>query len=149
MKTLAAILLLTVTAFGQDGLDTAIGTALFPEGIVGVTDIKKVQLSRIEALKSNVQALQSRYESGLDNIDFLLKSHAELAVAQLDIANNKLERLDYIQAAFNSALLTWQRVKELQKVGMRGGDHAAETQARAAVFRFRVMWLKEKASSES
>ncbi len=44
MKTLAAILLFTATAFGQEGLDPAVGSGALPEGIVGVTDIKKVQI---------------------------------------------------------------------------------------------------------
>lgn len=149
MRILAAILLLTTTAFGQEGLDPAVGAGALPEGIAGVTDIKKVQISRIEALKDTVQELQARYDQGLDSIDFLLESQIELAVAQLDTTDDRQERLGYIQAAFNSALLHWQRVKELQKIGVRGGDAAAAAQAKALVFRFRVMWLKEKANAES
>lgn len=149
MKTLAAILLLTASAYGQEGLDAAGGTGLFPQEIVGETNFKKVQLLRCEALKSVVHELQSRYESGLDYIHFLLKSQMDLAEAQLDTTDDNRQRLEYIQAAFNSALLTWQRVKELQDVGMRGGDAAAEAQARAAVFWVRVVWLKEKSKAES
>ena len=86
MRILAALLLLTATAIGQDGLNTGIGTGLFPEGIVGVTDIKTVQLARVEVLKLTVEALQTRYQGGLDSIDNLLESQMELALAQLDTA---------------------------------------------------------------
>lgn len=149
MKTVAAILLLTATAYGQEGLDTELGTGAFPPGIVGETNLRNVQLLRCEALKSGVHELQSRYESGLDNIHFLLDAQMKLAAAQLDTTADRQQRLEYLQAAFNSALLTWQRVKKLQSVGMRGGDAAAEAQARAAVFRVRVAWLKEEAKGAS
>lgn len=148
MKTLVAILLLAATAYGQEGLDE-IGTGMFPPEMVGETDFKKVQLLRCEALKSAVQDLQSRYAYGLGNIHFLLESQRELALAQLDTTDDKQQRLGFIRAAFDSALLTWQRVKELQTVGMRGGDAASEAQARAAVFRVRVLWLKETSKAGS
>ncbi len=41
-------------------------------------------------------------------------------------------------AGRNSSLLTWQRIKELQKVGARGGDAAAEAQARSQYYNFDV-----------
>ncbi|MEM7477544.1 MAG: TolC family protein, partial [Planctomycetota bacterium] len=41
-------------------------------------------------------------------------------------------------AGRNSSLLTWQRIKELQKVGARGGDAAAEAQARSQYYTFDV-----------
>ncbi len=44
----------------QEGLDTTIETGLFPEGIAGVTDIKKAQLARIEALKDCLQILNGK-----------------------------------------------------------------------------------------
>lgn len=42
-------------------------------------------------------------------------------------------------AGRNSSLLTWQRIKELQKVGARGGDAAAEAQARSQYYNFDVL----------
>ena len=41
-------------------------------------------------------------------------------------------------AGRNSSLLTWQRVKALQKVGARGSDAAAEAQARSQYYNFDV-----------
>ena len=41
-------------------------------------------------------------------------------------------------AGRNSSLLTWQRVKELQRVGARGGDLASEAQARSQYYEFDV-----------
>ncbi len=48
-------------------------------------------------------------------------------------------------AGRNSALLTWQRIQELQKVGARGGDAAAEAQSRSQYFTFDVA-VKESLS---
>ncbi|MDX1928995.1 MAG: TolC family protein [Pirellulaceae bacterium] len=42
-------------------------------------------------------------------------------------------------AGRNSGLLTWQRLKELQKVGARGGDAAAEAQSRSQYYNFDVL----------
>jgi outer membrane protein TolC len=46
--------------------------------------------------------------------------------------------LETVVAGRNNALLTWQRIKELQKVGVRGGDAAAEAQARSNYYEFDV-----------
>jgi outer membrane protein TolC len=46
--------------------------------------------------------------------------------------------LDAQVSGRNSSLLTWQRIKELQKVGARGGDAAAEAQSRSQYFSFDV-----------
>lgn len=46
--------------------------------------------------------------------------------------------LESLVAGRNSALLTWQRVKELERVGARGGDAAAEAQARSQYYSFEV-----------
>ncbi len=145
MKLLAAILLLSAFALGQEGVPDNVGTGLLPPGLGGVTDLDAIKQSRIDALQEAVEALQSRYEHGLDNPNLLFGAQIELAIARLDATNVKKERLDFIQDALLAALLTWQRANALNKAGVRGGDSATETQARAAVFRYRVMWLKEKA----
>jgi outer membrane protein TolC len=59
----------------------------------------------------------------------------ESAYWELFFAYHNLESL---AAGRNSALLTWQRVKELEKAGARGGDAAAEAQARSQYFSFEV-----------
>ncbi len=46
--------------------------------------------------------------------------------------------LESLVAGRNSALLTWQRVKELERVGAKGGDAAAEAQARSQYYNFEV-----------
>ncbi len=59
----------------------------------------------------------------------------ETAYWELHFAYHNLET---IVAGRNSALLTWQRVQELQKVGMRGGDAAAVAQASSNYYLFDV-----------
>ena len=59
----------------------------------------------------------------------------ESAYWELYFAYHNLEAL---VAGRNSALLTWQRVKELERVGARGGDAAAEAQARSQYYNFDV-----------
>ncbi len=59
----------------------------------------------------------------------------ETAYWELYFAYHNLEAL---VAGRNSALLTWQRVKELERVGARGGDAAAEAQARSQYYNFDV-----------
>ncbi len=85
-----------------------------------------------------------RNERGLDNINLVLAARIELAMAQLELTTVKKERLDHIESCLKSALLAWQRVKELQKAVAKGGDAATEAQARAAIFKYRALWLKEK-----
>lgn len=59
----------------------------------------------------------------------------ETAYWNLYFAYHNLESL---VAARNSSLLTWQRVKELERVGAKGGDAAAEAQARSQYYNFEV-----------
>ncbi len=70
-------------------------------------------------------------------------------IAQLDTTDDKQERLDFIQGAFNSALLRWQRVKERAEVGAEPGGPLSEMQARADAYKLRIMWLNERANAES
>ena len=146
MRTFVLILLLTTTTIGQDGIPANIGTGVLPPGMEGETDLKVINQKWIEALQNQLEALQARYDRGLDNINLLMEAQMELLIAKLDSTSVKQERLDYIQGAMGLALLTWQRIKELQKMGARGGDTFAEAQSRASVFKYREMWLKEKAS---
>ncbi len=46
--------------------------------------------------------------------------------------------LESVVAGRNSSLLTWQRVKELEKVGASGGDAASEAQVRSQYYSFEV-----------
>ncbi len=127
-------------AIGHEGIPVNVGTGELPPGLENVTELQAIQRSQIEVLRLCVD----RYDGGLININNLLAAQTELAIARLDTTNVKQERLDFIQEALEAALKTWQRIHELQKVASRGGADA-EAQARAAVFRYRVMWLKEKA----
>lgn len=155
MKIAIALLLLTTSVMGQTeeqfkqnrlALDfSKIGTGSLPEGLADAPDLAAIKTLRVQAAENEVQALQARYERGLDNINFLLDAHVRLAIAQLDTTDIKEKQLEFIQAGLNSSVLTWQRVKELQKVGARGGDAAAEAQARNGVYRFYIWWHKWKA----
>ena len=95
-------------------MDTNLGTGQLPKGLAGVTNIKELQVLRIEALKEAMEATRSVYEGGLDNIDVLLELQMELVSAQLETTDDKQEKLDYIREAFNAALRTWQRCVVLQ-----------------------------------
>lgn len=152
MKTLTAILLLTATVLGQEGFDTARGKGLLPEGIAGVTDIKKVQLLRVEALKDCMQVLNDQISSGTHSmgqlLDLYLETQVELALAQLDTTDVKQERLDYIQAALNGAIQIWRIAKDRSAVAAEGSSPLDEARTRADVYKLRVMWLKEKANAE-
>lgn len=155
MKIAIALLLLTASVMGQSekqfeqnrlALDLSkIGTNLLPEGLEDAPDLAAIKTLRVQAALDEVQALQARYDSGLDNINFLLDAQVSLALAQLDTTDSKEEQLKFIRAGLNSAILTWQRLKEMQEIGARGGDHAAEARARAHVYRFYVWWHKWKA----
>lgn len=71
------------------------------------------------------------FEAGV--ISFM--NDVEGAYWELYYAYHNLESL---VAGRNSSLLTWQRVKELERVGARGGDAAAEAQARSQYYSFEV-----------
>lgn len=71
------------------------------------------------------------FEAGV--IDYV--NSIESTYWELYFAYHNLEAL---VAGRNSALLTWQRVKELERVGARGGDAAAEAQARSQYYSFDV-----------
>lgn len=71
------------------------------------------------------------FEAGV--ISFI--NDVETAYWELFFAYHSLEAQ---VAGRNSSLLTWQRIKELQKVGARGGDAAAEAQARSQYYNFDV-----------
>jgi outer membrane protein TolC len=71
------------------------------------------------------------FEIGITNY----VNEVESAYWELYFAYHNLEAL---VAGRNSALLTWQRVKELERVGARGGDAAAEAQARSQYYNFDV-----------
>ncbi len=59
----------------------------------------------------------------------------ETAYWELHFAYHNLET---IVAGRNSALLIWQQIKDLERVGARGGDAAAEAQARSNYYLFDV-----------
>ena len=155
MKIAIALLLLTTSVMGQTeeqfkqnrlALDfSKIGTSLLPEGLEDAPDLSAVKTLRVKAAEHEVEALQARYERGLENINFLLDARIRLAVAQLDTTDSKEEQLKFIEVGLYASIMTWQRLKELQKVGARGGDAAAEAQARSNVYRFYVWWHKWKA----
>lgn len=127
---------------------SSLGTRLLPPGLTEATDLATVKALRVKTAEQTVAALQARYESGLDNINFLLNAQISLALAQLDTTDDREQQLKFIQAGLNASILTWQRIKELQNVGARGGDAAAEAQARAEVYRFYVWWHKWKAGED-
>jgi hypothetical protein len=148
VRTFLLIFLLTTTAIGQEGIPVGVGNGDLPPGLEGVSDLKVINQKRIECLQEAVDALQFRHEQGLDKINLLLAARIELAMAQLESTTVKKERLAHIESCLKSALLAWQMAGELQKVAARGSVVAAECQSRAAVFKYRAMWLKEKAKGE-
>jgi hypothetical protein len=99
VKTLAVILLLTTNVIGQEGFNSPRSKGLLLEGLANATDIKKVQLLRVEALKYCMQALTDQTMSGTPSLahlaDVLYERQVELTLAQLDTTDVKQERLDY------------------------------------------------------
>jgi hypothetical protein len=84
----------------------------------------------------------------LDSITLFLEAQIDLVNARLEFEERKEKRLDAIFEGVQSALLTWQRCKELERAGVKGGDTCSETRARSQVFKFRVMWLKENSNAQ-
>lgn len=157
MRTTLILLFLANFALAQDSdnfvrssttlVDSAkkVGTGNLPDGFVEAAEMAAIKALRVRAAEDQVSALRARYMSGLDNINFLLQAQIELALARIDTTNDKAKQLEHIQAGLNAAIITWQTIKEIQKVGAIGGDAAAEAQARNQVFRFYVWWHKLKA----
>ncbi len=130
----------------QQDIPKDVGTGLLPPGLVNDTDLVTIKQTRIDALKQTAHEFQRRYEVSPDSMVYATVAQMELTIARLDATNIRQERLACIQDSLRTACLVWQRVKDLQSHGMRGGDGAAEAVARAEAFRYRSMWLNEKAS---
>ncbi len=147
MRTMLMIVLLGSMAVGQDlpaeDPITQIGNKKIPDGLLE-TDIKKVQQKRIDAAQRAVDVLQMKYQQGLVHLSVVLDAQIDLLNAKLESAANKEERLKHLFDLQASALLIWQRANQLQQGGIRGGEPDQVELAAAQLFRFRVMWLKEK-----
>ena len=89
------------------------------------------QYNGVLIARINTDISLTDFEQGVINFT----NDIETAYWELHFAYHNLET---IVAGRNSALLTWQRVKELQKVGMRGGDAAAVAQASSSYYLFDV-----------
>ncbi len=89
------------------------------------------QYNGVLIARINTDVSLADFEQGIVNFT----NDIETAYWELYFAYHNLET---IVAGRNSALLTWQRIKELQKVGVRGGDAAAEAQARSSYYLFDV-----------
>jgi hypothetical protein len=132
---------------GQKGITKSFGTGLLPPGLEHEADLNAIKQRRIEALQSLVEARQARKMSGLDDIALVCSAQIELANAKLESTTVKNERLNHIETALRHALTIWQRVKKMQEPGMKSAEAAPEAQARAAVFKFREIWLTEQATA--
>lgn len=153
MRAILVSLLISSCVFGQAKVETinqqsieSIGNGVIPAGLLD-PDLKVVQQARVEAAKASVDALYNRFAAGLDNIGFLMEAQLDYVDARLEVAETKQDRLQALMDGVKLALDVWQRVKELERVGAKGGDHASETRARAQVFKLRLRWLKENESS--
>lgn len=89
------------------------------------------QYNGVLIARINMDISLSDFEQGI----ITFTNDIETAYWELYFAYHNLES---IVAGRNSALLTWQRIRELQKVGVRGGDAAAEAQARSSYYLFDV-----------
>lgn len=90
----------------------------------GIGNYRGVLIARI-----NTDISLADFEAGI--INFI--NDVETAYWELFYSYHNLEAQ---VAGRNSSLLTWQRIKELQKVGARGGDAAAEAQSRSQYYTF-------------
>ena len=89
------------------------------------------QYNGVLIARINTDISLADFEQGI--ITFI--NDVETAYWELYFAYHDLEAR---VAGRNSSLLTWQRVKALQKVGARGSDAAAEAQARSQYYNFDV-----------
>lgn len=89
------------------------------------------QYNGVLIARINTDITLADFEQGI--ITFI--NDVETAYWELHFAYHNLET---IVAGRHSALLTWQRVRELEKVGARGGDAAAVAQASANYYTFDV-----------
>ncbi len=89
------------------------------------------QYNGVLIARINTDISLADFEQGVVNF----VNDVETAYWQLYFSYHDLEAR---VAGRNSSLLTWQRLKELQKVGARGGDAAAEAQARSQYYNFDV-----------
>ncbi len=149
MRSLLLTLVICSSVFGQSDTSpqklSEVGNGVLPPGLID-SELEEVQKQRIEALRTNVAALQVKYNSGVDNLQLLIEGQLELVNAHLDAAKTKKERLDGILECQKLALISWQHVNDRKKVGAKGGEVTSETRAHAHVLKFRAMWLKENAS---
>jgi hypothetical protein len=145
MRTLIVFYLLTTIAIAQEGMPVNVGNGSLPAGLEGETDLNTIKQKRIEALQLAVEALRNRYRQGRDQINILLAAQTKLAIANLDYTTVKKERLAHMETALISSLSAWQYLDAREKVGAGRADE--ELQARAAVFKFRAMWLAENAGN--
>jgi outer membrane protein TolC len=89
------------------------------------------QYNGVLIARINTDISLADFEAGI--ITFI--NDVETAYWELYFAYHNLEAQ---VAGRNSSLLTWQRIKELQNAGARGGDAAAEAQARSQYYQFDV-----------
>lgn len=89
------------------------------------------QYNGVLIARINTDISLADFEQGI--ITFI--NDVETAYWELYFAYHSLEAN---VAGRNSALVTWQRIRELQKAGARGGDAAAEAQARSNYYTFDV-----------
>lgn len=107
------------------------------------TDLDIVCNLHVKALEACLQTVKVRYERGSIPIAVYCNTIEALNDARLKIATTKQARLDVLEGSLVNALLLWQRIHELQKVGQRGGEAEDETKARALMLGYRARWLEE------
>ncbi|MEZ6135901.1 MAG: TolC family protein [Pirellulaceae bacterium] len=95
-----------------------------PNSLVG-------QYNGVLIARINTDISLADFENGI--IAFI--NDVEAAYWELFFAYHNLEAQ---VAGRNTALVTWQRVKELQKAGSKGGEAAADAQARSQYYQFEV-----------
>ena len=113
------------------------------------TDLGIVSNLHVKALEACLQIVKVRYERGSIPIAVYYNSIDALNDARLKVATTTQARLDVLKDSFINALLSWQRIHELQKAGQRGGQADDEAKARAVVFGYRARWLEEKFDTEN
>jgi outer membrane protein TolC len=148
--------------YNRDDVPGATGRRIYPSGFLGGLQAEYrqplmqgagIEFNRIAGpnaqpgqyngvliARINTDVSLTDFEAGV--INFV--NDVETAYWALYFAYHDLEAR---VAGRNSSLLTWQRIKELQKVGARGGDAAAEAQARANYYNFDVQ-VKESLTGE-
>jgi hypothetical protein len=85
-------------------------------------EIRKLQRQRLETALLGAEALRKRSEQGYISISFLVEAQRIAGLAALELAETREEQMQCLEFVLELSRKAEDRVLELQKFGMRGGE---------------------------